>query len=236
MSILQVRELESGYGEVQVLWGVSLSLEQGTLTCLVGANGAGKTCLMRTLVGLERPIGGRVLFEGVDITRLAAHVKAQMGIVMVPEGRQLFDDMTVMENLEMGATPGRGRARFRENLERAFELFPGLTGRAGQRASTLSGGEQQMVAVARAVMAEPKVLLIDELSLGLAPLLVTRLLSSTRRLRDAGVTILLVEQNVSLALEVSDRAYVMSGGRIELEGAPDEIAANERVRSAYLGL
>ncbi|PIW19281.1 MAG: branched-chain amino acid ABC transporter ATP-binding protein, partial [Anaerolineae bacterium CG17_big_fil_post_rev_8_21_14_2_50_57_27] len=190
MAILEIRDVTSGYGEVQILWGAGLTLEENKLTCLVGANGAGKTTLLRTVMGLLRPWSGSILFEGKDLSRVPAHTKAEMGLVLVPEGRQLFTDMTVVENLEMGATNRRSRPKFKDNLERVFEMFPRMKERANQKAGTLSGGEQQMLAVARGIMAEPRVLMIDELSLGLAPLLVLQLFDSLKQLKKTGITIL----------------------------------------------
>ncbi|HDL49362.1 MAG TPA: ABC transporter ATP-binding protein, partial [Actinobacteria bacterium] len=169
MSMLDVRSVTSGYGELQILWGLDLVVEKGRLTALVGSNGAGKTTLLRTIMGQITPWEGTVTFEGLDVSRLPAHAKAELGMIMVPEGRQLFSDMTVRENLEMGATPKRARARMDANLTRVFALFPRLEERSKQSAGTMSGGEQQMLAVARGIMAEPKILMIDELSLGLAP-------------------------------------------------------------------
>jgi branched-chain amino acid transport system ATP-binding protein len=236
MPILEVQNLASGYGEVQILWGASLQLKEGNLTSLVGANGAGKTTLLRSLMGQIRPWGGRVLFEGDDVTRLSPHSKVDRGLVLVPEGRQLFTNMTVRENLEMGATPQRARDRLGQNLERVFALFPRLRERAGQNAGTLSGGEQQMLAVARGLMSDPRVLMIDELSLGLAPLLVAQLFSALRGLRELNITILLVEQNVHMALSDSDYGYVLSEGKVSLEGPAADLARNEHVRAAYLGI
>lgn len=236
MAMLEIREVSSGYGEVQILWGTSISLEEGKLTSLVGANGAGKTTLLRTVMGLTKPWSGSVWFEGKDVSQLPPYEKAEMGLVLVPEGRQLFTDMTVAENLEMGATPKRAQPHYKHNLERVFELLPRLKERREQKAGTLSGGEQQMLAVARGIMAEPKALMIDELSLGLAPVLVLGLFETLNQLKDLGITLLLVEQNVQMALAVSDYAYVLSQGRVELEGASRELAKNEHVRSAYLGL
>jgi len=236
MIILEIREVTSGYGEVQILWGTSLSLMEGSLTSLVGSNGVGKTTLLRTVMGLSRPWKGSVWFEGKDVSHLPPYTKAEMGLVLVPEGRQLFTDMSVAENLEMGASPRRAKAHYRRNLERVYELLPRLQERKNQKAGTLSGGEQQMLAIARGIMAEPKVLMIDELSLGLAPVLVLGLFETLNHLRDLGITLLLVEQNVQMALAVSDYAYVLSQGRVELEGDSRELAKNEHVRSAYLGL
>jgi branched-chain amino acid transport system ATP-binding protein len=226
MTLLEVRDLTSGYGEVQILWGLSFRLEAGRLTTLIGANGSGKTTTLRAVMGLIRPWRGAIFFDGQDITLLPPHRKAAMGLILVPEGRQLFTDMTVQENLEMGAVTGRARARFRQNLDYVFDLFPRLKERRHQKAGTLSG----------ALMAEPRVLFLDEPSLGLSPLLVLNLFEVIRRLKAQGLTMLLVEQNVHLALAVSDYAYVLSGGRIELEGPARQIARDDRVRQAYLGL
>lgn len=236
MALLEVRNVVSGYGELQILWGVDLSLEQGQLTTLVGSNGVGKTTLLRTIVGQLKPWQGQVYFQGQDVSRLPPHVKAELGLVMAPEGRQLFTDMTVMENLEMGATPRRARARMAQNLERVFAMFPRLHERRQQRAGTMSGGEQQMLAVARGIMSEPVVLIVDELSLGLAPVLALDLFQSLRKLRKEGYTILLVEQNVRMALKVSDYAYVLTKGKIDLSGPASQIENNEDVRRAYLGI
>ena len=236
MSILEVRDITSGYGEVQILWGTTLALEEKKLTSLVGANGAGKTTTMRTIMGQLKPWAGSVWFDGKDISGLSAHAKAEMGVVLVPEGRKLFTDMSVEENLEMGASPKRARAHAGRNLEMVYEMFPRLKERRVQKSGTLSGGEQQMLAVARGIMANPIVLMIDELSLGLAPVLVLDLFQSLKRLKAAGLTMMLVEQNVQMALAVSDYAYVMAHGKVELDGPSRELARNEHVRSAYLGL
>ncbi len=236
MSILEVRDIASGYGEVQILWGASLNLQEGKLTCLVGGNGAGKTTLLRTVMGQLRPWNGSIWFEGQDVSRLPAYTKADMGLVLVPEGRQLFTDMTVYENLEMGATIPRARLKMNNNLERVYEMFPRLKERSRQNAGTLSGGEQQMLAVARGIMADSKVLLIDELSLGLAPLLALQLFENLKQLRELKITILLVEQNVQMALAISDYGFVLAEGKIDLEGPARQLAKNEHVRAAYLGL
>ncbi|MGK3987241.1 ABC transporter ATP-binding protein [Sorangium sp. So ce136] len=233
---LELTDLATGYGEVQILWGVTLRLEPGKLTALVGSNGAGKTTLLRAVTGLLPAWSGSVVFAGRDVTRLPAHARAGEGLVLVPEGRQLFADMTVHENLELGAFSRRAQPGLRRNLERVFEMFPRLADRRGQRAGTLSGGEQQMVAVARGLMADPKVLMLDELSLGLAPRLVLDLFESLRRLKAEGLTMLLVEQNVAMAMAVSDYAYVLAEGRVHLEGEASELARKEEVRRAYLGV
>ena len=236
MAILEIRDITSGYGEVQFLWGASLKVEEGQLTSLVGANGAGKTTMLRTVMGQIRPWSGSVWFDGQDVSQLPAYDKAELGLVLVPEGRQLFTDMTVEENLEMGATPKRARPRVKRNLELMYEMFPRLKERRAQKSGTLSGGEQQMLAVARGIMSEPRVLMIDELSLGLAPVLVLNLFQSLQRLRKQGLTMLLVEQNVQMALAVSDYGFVLSHGKMDLSGPSRELSHDEHVRSAYLGL
>jgi branched-chain amino acid transport system ATP-binding protein len=236
MSLLEIRDVTSGYGEVQILWGTTIELQEGKLTSLVGANGAGKTTTMRTVMGLLKPWQGSILFEGRDISKLPAHEKAELGVILVPEGRQLFTEMSIEENLEMGASPERARSHFERNLERVYELFPRLKERRLQKAGTLSGGEQQMLAVARGIMAEPIVLMIDELSLGLAPVLVLDLFQTLLKLKDEGLTMLLVEQNVQMALAVSDYAYVLSHGKVELNGPSSDLAKDEHIREAYLGL
>lgn len=236
MAILEIRNVESGYGEVQILWGTSIELEEGKLTSLVGANGAGKTTTMRTVMGQLKPWEGSIWFDGQDISNLSAHAKAEMGVVLVPEGRQLFTDMSVEENLEMGASPKRARPHIQKNLELVYEMFPRLKERSTQKAGTMSGGEQQMLAVARGIMANPIVLMIDELSLGLAPVLVLDLFQSLQILKEQGLTMMLVEQNVQMALAVSDYAFVLAHGKVELHGPSRELAQNEHVRSAYLGL
>ncbi|RJR47670.1 MAG: ABC transporter ATP-binding protein [Deltaproteobacteria bacterium] len=236
MNLLEINDLTSGYEGVQILWGVNLSLEKGKLTTLVGSNGVGKTTLLSTVMGLLRPWQGTVNFEGKDVTNLPAHARAKAGMVLVPEGRQLFTEMTVLENLEMGAFSPRARVSFKQNLDKVFELFPRLKERAKQKAGTLSGGEQQMVAVSRGLMAEPEILFLDELSLGLSPLLALTLFESLTRLKKTGLTMLLVEQNVSMALAVSDYAYVLAEGRVHLEGPARDLLKNDEVRRTYLGI
>jgi branched-chain amino acid transport system ATP-binding protein len=236
MAFFEIRDLSSGYGELQILWGVSLELEAGKLTALVGSNGAGKTTLLRTVVGLLKPWQGSVTFDGRDLTRVSPHAKAAQGLALVPEGRQLFTEMSIYENLEMGAFTKRAQAHFQQNLERVYRMFPILQERSSQKAGTLSGGEQQMLAVARGLMAQPEILMLDELSLGLAPFLVVELFGILQRLRDEGLTMLLVEQNVQMALAISDYAYVLADGRVALEGPSREIAKEEYVKQAYLGI
>jgi branched-chain amino acid transport system ATP-binding protein len=235
-ALLRVEALATGYGEVQVLWGLSLAAARGRLTTLVGANGAGKTTMLRAVVGTLAPWSGRVLFKGEDVTRLPAHAKAARGLVLVPEGRQLFSTMTVDENLEMGAFTRRGADGYADRLERVFTLFPRLKERRKQKAGTFSGGEQQMLAIARGLMTDPEILIIDELSLGLAPLFVYQLFAALKALKDTGLTVLLVEQNVHLAFAVSDYAYVIAEGRLFSEGLPATLAAMPEIRRAYLGL
>ena len=235
-ALLEIEGLEAGYGEVQVLWGISLAATRGRLTTLVGANGAGKTTTLRALMGTIAPRGGRVLFQGEDVTRLPAHAKAARGIVLVPEGRQLFAAMTVEENLEMGAFSKRGARNYADRLEQVFTLFPLLKERRRQRAGTFSGGEQQMLAIGRGLMTDPQILIIDELSLGLAPIVVYQLFATLKALKNAGLTILLVEQNVRLAFAVSDHAYVIAEGRLVTEGPPAKLATLPDIRRAYLGL
>jgi branched-chain amino acid transport system ATP-binding protein len=236
MNLLEIHDLASGYEEVQILWGASLKLEKGKLTTLVGSNGVGKTTLLATVMGLLKPWQGAVTFEGRDVTHLSAHARAKAGMALVPEGRQLFTDMTVYENLEMGAFSPRARSSFTDNLEKVYALFPRLQERAYQKAGTLSGGEQQMVAVGRGLMAAPEVLMLDELSLGLSPLLALNLFEALSRLKATGLTMLLVEQNVAMALAVSDYAYVLSQGKVWLEGEARQLLKNDDVRRTYLGI
>jgi branched-chain amino acid transport system ATP-binding protein len=234
--LLEVEALEAGYGEVQVLWGLSLKARRGQLTAIVGANGAGKTTTLRAVAGTINPWRGRVMFENEDVTQLPTHRKAERGFALVPEGRQLFSAMSVAENLELGAYSKRAARPYADRLDQVFTLFPRLKERQRQRAGTLSGGEQQMVAIARGLMSNPDILIIDELSLGLAPVVVYQLLKTLKQLKEAGLTILLVEQNVHLALALSDYAYVIAEGRIFTEGLPAELAAKPEIRRAYLGL
>ncbi|HUK11501.1 MAG TPA: ABC transporter ATP-binding protein [Stellaceae bacterium] len=235
-ALLEITDMEAGYGEVQVLWGISLSVPRGRLTTMVGANGVGKTTTLRAVLGSIAPWRGRVMFEGEDVTRLAAHAKAARGLVLVPEGRQLFSAMTVEENLEMGAFSKRAQPKSSGRLERVFALFPRLAERRRQKAGTLSGGEQQMLAISRGLMSDPQVLIIDELSLGLAPVVVHQLFATLKALKDDGLTILLVEQNVHLAFAVSDHAYVIAEGRVFTEGSPAVLSTMPEIRRAYLGL
>jgi branched-chain amino acid transport system ATP-binding protein len=234
--LLLVEELEAGYGEVQVLWGISLKAGRGQLTAIVGANGAGKTTLLRAIAGTIRPWRGQVMFEGEDVTHVSTHLKAARGVALVPEGRQLFSSMSVGENLELGAFSKRAPRSYADRLDQVFSMFPRLAERQRQIAGTLSGGEQQMLAIARGLMSDPTILIIDEMSLGLAPVLTYQLFMTLKRLRETGLTIVLVEQNVHLALAVSDYVYVIAEGRVLTEGPPSLLEAKPEIRRAYLGL
>ena len=236
MSTLSIDGIESGYGEVQILWGASLKLAEGRLTTLVGSNGAGKTTLLRAVMGLLPAWQGTVRFDGRDVTRLSAHEKASLGLVLVPEGRQLFSTMSIVENLEMGATVGHARGAMKESYERVFALFPRLAERRTQMAGTLSGGEQQMLAIARGLMAKPNILMFDEPSLGLSPLFTQSLFEIIRTLKKEGLTMLLVEQNVQMSLAISDFAYVLDHGKVAIEGEARTVREMPEVRKAYLGL
>ena len=234
--LLRVERLRAGYGRVQVLWDVDLHVDRGEIVCLVGANGAGKTTLLRAITGVIPPRGA-VAFEGPRIDARGTAAIARLGIAHVPEGRQLFPGMTVREHLELGAAfvPGAWDHRT-ETLERVYTLFPRLRERERQAAGTMSGGEQQMLAVARSLMARPKMLLVDEPSLGLAPVLVQAVFAALREINRQGVTILLVEQNVRQTLLMAQRGYVLENGRIVLEGPGPALLANDHVKAAYLGL
>jgi branched-chain amino acid transport system ATP-binding protein len=234
--MLQIERLDAFYGDVQALDGVSLEVEDGAIIAIVGANGAGKTTLIRALAGMNRSVTGRIMFRGEDILGWPSHRICNLGIGQVAEGRQIFPTLTVDENLEIGALLPRARAGRAKNRERALALFPVLAERIRQPAGTLSGGEQQMLAIARCLMGAPQLIMFDEPSLGLAPAIVHRLLDTIRDLNRDGVTCLLVEQNVALSLKLASRAYVLENGRVSLTGAGDELLADDRVRSAYLGL
>ncbi|RDD53080.1 MAG: ABC transporter ATP-binding protein [Candidatus Korarchaeota archaeon NZ13-K] len=234
--LLELQKINAGYGDLQVLWDVNIAVERGEIVSLLGSNGAGKTTTLRVISGLLRPFSGRVLFNGEDITESPSHRRVEMGLALVPEGRQLFPEMTVLENLEMGAYTRRARERFHETLEWVFSLFPTLKERKSQLAGTMSGGEQQMLAIARGLISRPEVLMMDEPSMGLAPKLVMEILGTVKKLREEGITILLVEQNARAALEVSDRAYILETGRIALQGSSKELLGMDEVRRAYLGI
>lgn len=235
--LLSIEGLQSGYGDVQVLWDATLQVRAGTIACLVGSNGAGKTTLMRTLSGLVRARAGTVRFNGSDLTGASPEAVLSAGIAHVPEGRRLFSAMPVRDNLLMGAYLRRdGDAAIRRDLERMYALFPILASRASQNAGTLSGGEQQMCAVARGLMGQPKLLLIDELSLGLAPAVVESLCDALRQLNAEGLSMLVVEQDVATALELASHAFVMDTGRITRSGSSTELRDDPAIREAYLGV
>ena len=236
MTTLALQAIEAGYGEVQICWGASLELREGKLTTLLGSNGAGKTTLLRAVMGLIPCWKGTVTLDGKDVTKVSPHQKAELGLVLVPEGRQLFSTMSVLDNLEMGSTPRHARAERRTTLDHVFTLFPRLAERRAQLAGTLSGGEQQMVAIARGLMAKPKILMFDEPSLGLSPQFTLNLFEIIRKLKSEGMTMLLVEQNVQMALAVSDFAYVLDHGKVAIEGDARTVRAMPEVRKAYLGL
>ncbi|MEM0018219.1 MAG: ABC transporter ATP-binding protein [Candidatus Korarchaeum sp.] len=236
MALLDVRDLEVAYGETQVLWGVSLSVEEGEITCLVGSNGAGKTTTLRAISGVVPLRAGSISFAGEEITRMEPHKRVELGIAHIPEGRRLFPEMKVIENLKAAAYTRKAREKYHDSLEFVFNLFPRLKERKDQLARTLSGGEQQMLAIARGLMLRPKVLMIDEMSLGLAPKVVVELFRLIRDLKDQGYTVLLVEQNVRQALLFSDRAYVLETGRIVKSGRSRELIEDPDVKRAYLGL
>ena len=233
--MLTLDDVRVYYGAIQAVKGISFEVNEGELVALVGANGAGKTTTLRTISGLFRPRSGRMRYDGMDLTRLAPHEIVARGISQAPEGRQIFGSLTVRENLLLGVVRRKDRDRIDQDLDRVFDLFPVLKERLNQPGGTLSGGEQQMLAIARALMARPRLLLLDEPSLGLAPLLVTRIFDVIARLKAEGTTILLVEQNARQALAIADRAYVLETGRITLSGPAPELAANPEVERAYLG-
>ncbi len=233
--LLQLNGVTISYGAVSAVRNLSISVQPGELVALVGSNGAGKSTTLRAISGLVRPQSGTIAFDGRDITRTASHTIVGRGIAHVPEGRQIFGSLTVRENLKLGAVTRKDRTQLDSDFERIFELFPILRERYGQQGGTLSGGEQQMLAIARALMARPRLILLDEPSLGLAPLIVRRIFEVIGRLKQAGVTILLVEQNARRALAIADRAYVLETGEVTLEGAAADLAQNPDVERAYLG-
>ncbi len=235
MSLLEVEDLRVFYGAIEALRGVSLRVEEGEVVTLIGANGAGKSTTLRTISGLLRPKTGTIKFDGHPIQNLPPHKIVKGGLVQVPEGREIFANLSVDENLQLGAFLRNDRAAIRTDRERALELFPRVRERLTQRAGTLSGGEQQMLAIARALVARPKLLMLDEPSLGLAPQLVRVIFQVIREINQAGTTILLVEQNANMALQVAHRAYVIEVGEIRMEGPAAELAASDEVRKAYLG-
>jgi branched-chain amino acid transport system ATP-binding protein len=236
MALLDIVGLRAGYGDVPVLRGIDLSIAAGSITALIGANGAGKTTLLRAISGIISSDAGTIHYDGQDIVGMPPHDIVRAGLVQVPEGRRLFPEMTVHENLLVGSSSPAARRKRDENLAMVFELFPKVRERQSQLAGTLSGGEQQMVAIARSLMASPRLLLLDETSLGLAPIVVDEIFIAVRRLATQGLTILVVEQNTALALEVADHGYVLEQGHFAIQGVASSLAADPRVRQAYLGI
>ncbi|MFO0858628.1 MAG: ABC transporter ATP-binding protein [Phycisphaerales bacterium] len=233
--MLEVKQLAVKYGAIQALHDVSLTVSRGEIVTLIGSNGAGKSTTLRTISGLLRPAGGSILYEGKDISRIAPHEIVKLGLAQSPEGRGVFPQMTVDENLSLGAYTRSDHSEIAKDREKSLDLFPRLRERINQMAGTLSGGEQQMLAIARALLARPKLLLLDEPSLGLAPQIVQTIFKIIKDINAAGTTILLVEQNAHMALKVAHRAYVLEVGRITMQGPAAELAASDQVRKAYLG-
>ncbi len=233
--LLEVKGIDVFYGDGQALWDVSITVEEGAIVALVGANGAGKTTLLKTISGLIHARKGEILLSGKSLSNLKPQKIVDRGIIHVPEGRRLFSNLTVLENLKLGAYVPRARPFFAESLERVFSLFPALKPRKGQKAGSLSGGEQQMLAIGRGIMAQPKLLMLDEPSLGLSPILVKTIFELISALNEQKATILLVEQNIVQALKIAHQAYVLKTGKIVMSGRGDELLANEEIRKAYIG-
>jgi branched-chain amino acid transport system ATP-binding protein len=233
--MFEIKNINVHFGVIHALKGVSLTVNDGEIVTLIGANGAGKTTTLRTASGLKKPTNGEILLDGVNITSRSAQDRVQMGIIQVPEGRRVFSAMTVLENLELGAYLRRDKANISKDLKMVYEKFPILSDRKKQAAGTLSGGEQQMLAIGRALMSRPKILFLDEPSMGLAPILVQEIFSIIKDINSTGTTILLVEQNASMALQIANRAYVMETGSIVLSGTGEELMQSEDIKKAYLG-
>jgi branched-chain amino acid transport system ATP-binding protein len=233
--MLELVDVNVYYGAVHALKGISLKVNQGEIVTLIGANGAGKTTTLKTVSGILKPKVGKVVFEGNELNKVHANNMVSLGISHVPEGRRVFANMSVMENLEMGAYSRKDKAEIKKDYEKIFEIFPRLLERKNQMAGTLSGGEQQMLAMGRALMSRPKLLLLDEPSMGLAPLIVRQIFSIIEDINKSGTTVLLVEQNASMALKIAHRAYVIQNGRVEMEGRASELLEDEGIKSAYLG-
>jgi branched-chain amino acid transport system ATP-binding protein len=233
--VLHIEDVHTFYGSIEALKGISLEVHDGEIVTLIGANGAGKSTTLRSINGLNHPRKGKIMFQGTDITSMAPHEIVKRGIAQSPEGRKLFPRMSVVENLEMGAFQRTDRPEIREDMDRVFTLFPRLAERKSQKAGTMSGGEQQMLAIGRALMARPKLLLLDEPSMGLAPIFVEKIFEIVREINDQGTPILLVEQNALMALDTADRGYVLETGRIALADDAKKLRQNEQVRKTYLG-
>ncbi len=234
--MLKVRNLHCEYGAIRALKGIDLDVPEHSIVCLLGSNGAGKSTLVNSIAGLVPSKEGQVDFQGHDITNKDPHKIVNLGISLAPEGREVFPALTVEENLRMGAFIVRDKLKIKEGYERCYELFPRLLERKGQQAGTLSGGEQQMLAIGRALMSNPKLLLLDEPSLGLAPTIVLQIFGLVQRIRELGTTILLIEQNANMALQVSDHAYVLENGKVSMEGPAETVSKDERIRKIYLGI
>ena len=233
---LEIKDLHVHYGKIEAIKGVSVVVNEGEIVTLIGANGAGKTTMLKTISGLRPVTSGQILFNGEDISKMPAHKRADLGLSQAPEGRGIFVGMTVLENLEMGKYNRKDRKKeMAEDLEKVYHLFPRLKERIKQTAGTMSGGEQQMLAVSRALMGDPKLLLLDEPSMGLAPVLVELIFDTIVKIRKQGITILLIEQNATAALEVADRAYVLESGKVKMSGSAKELSADDKVTKAYLG-
>jgi len=236
MTLLTVQDIDTFYGKIQALSGASLSVDSGEIVCLIGANGAGKTTMLKTICGLLKPARGQLIFAGTDIARLPAHEIVRLGIALVPEGRQVFSRMSTRENLEMGAFSRRDRPEILSDIERMFTLFPRLKERSRQLAGTLSGGEQQMLAIARALMVRPRLLLLDEPSMGLSPILLESIFATIMEINRQGTTVLLVEQNTLASLGIAHRGYVIQTGRIVISDTAAALRSNELVQKTYLGI
>lgn len=234
--MLNVENIVSGYGDIRIVRGISFDVDEGAIATIVGANGAGKTTTLRTMAGINPTLEGRILLDGEPIHDMPPHKRVERGLVLVPEGRRLFPSLTVMENLEMGAIQPRAKAKRKATLEEVLDIFPILKERESQRAGTLSGGEQQMVAIARGLMALPRVLMLDEPSLGLAPIVVETIFKVVQRINASGVTVLMVEQNVRHCLKISSQAWVLENGEIVLSGSGEDLLQDEHTRKAYLGM
>ena len=235
MAMLEVKDLQVYYGVIQALKGISFEVNQGEVIALIGANGAGKTTTLQTLTGILQAKSGSIMFEGKDLTKVPAHKIVEMGMAHVPEGRRVFSDMTVYENLLMGAYTRKDKNEIAESLEMVYKRFPRLKERQGQRSGTLSGGEQQMLAMGRALMSKPRIILMDEPSMGLSPIFVNEIFNIIKDVSEGGTTVLLGEQNAKKALSIADRAYVLETGNITLEGKAEDLLHNEAVQKAYLG-
>ena len=233
--MLELQNIHTYYGNIRAVRGISITVNENEMVCLIGANGAGKSTTLMTTSGIHTPVEGNVHFDGNDITTTSAEERVILGISQVPEGRLIFPDMSVLENLELGAYSRTDKGAIKDDLDRIFQFFPVLQNRQKQRGGSLSGGEQQMLAIGRALMSKPRLLLLDEPSLGLAPLIVKQIFEIIQQINADGTTILLVEQNAQIALQVTDRGYVMETGEITIEGTSADLLADERVRQAYLG-